>query len=29
VGLRVILPSGLSGKASPDSVTLARRGERG
>lgn len=29
VGLRVILPPGLSGKASPDSVTLTRRGERG
>ena len=29
VGLRVILPPGLSGKASPDSVTLARRGQRG
>ncbi len=29
VGLRVIVPPGLSGKATPDSVTLAHRGERG
>ena len=27
--LRVLVPPGFSGKATPDSVTLARRGDRG